>query len=427
MSRRDAPLTRRLMWAFALFALLTAGLFGLYALIFMYAVEDSFLEATLAQEAAAMQRQRADTGTWGRPREAYITLHSEAASFPDDLRELHRAEPWRHEFAGTQGRHYHVLALAGANGEADAWLVAEVSSQLVVRPMRSEVLGLLAASAFVLVLLALGVAAWLARRIARPLATLAATVDAMDPNDLPNELGAGYRNDEVGVLARGLEQLAGRLRAFLAREREFTRDVSHELRTPLTVIRSASERLLAQPGLDAGALASVRHVHHSALQLQQSIDLLLALAREPDAAPGGAPAPVPVLPVIERVIVDQSPLAGGRELEFDIDVPADTQARLPEAVLRTLLSNLVGNAMAHGAAGAITITCDGHRLEIGNPLQADDEGSGVPFERRRDASPGLGLGLGIVRRLCERHAIALDVAHRGDRVVVGFALGVEAR
>lgn len=422
MSRREAPLRRRLMWAFALFSLFTAGLFGLYALTFMYAVEDSLLEATLSREAAAMQRHHAATGAWGEPHERYITLHASADDFPDDLRTLHRQEPWRREFPGQAGRHYHVLALAGADGAPAAWLVAEVSQRLVVRPMRGEVLGLLSATALLLLALSLAVAAWLARRIALPLARLAASVDSLDPGDPPRHLGDGYRNDEVGLLARRLEQLAERLRDFVGREREFTRDVSHELRTPLTVIRSASERLLTHPGLDAAARDSVQHLHVSSLQLQQSIDLLLALAREPDAAIAAPAEPVRVLPVLERVIVDQSPLAGGRELQFDITVPERLAAHLPEVVLRTLLSNLVGNAMAHGADGVISIGSDGQRLLIANPLPPGDDAGNGPFERRRDASPGLGLGLGIVQRLCERHGITLEVDRPPGRVVVAFSL-----
>ena len=419
MSRRDAPLRMRLMWAFALFALFTAALFGLYALNFMYAVEDSFLESTLAQEASAQQRLHAATGQWGPTREAHITLHLRTQDLPADLREAHASEPWRREFTGQQGRHYHVLPLRDARGVAEAWLVAEVSQQLVVRRMRGEVLVLLAGSAAALLLLALAMAAWLARRIARPLDALARAVDQMDPGDLPQRLSDGYRNDEVGVLARGLDQLTQRLRDFVAREREFTRDVSHELRTPLTVIRSASERLLAHEGLDAQSRASVQQLHQSALQLQQSIDLLLALARE-SSLPGGEP--VRVLPLLERVIVDTAALGPPRDLNFDLQVPADTLSPLPEPVLLCLLSNLVGNAMTHGADGTIVVSSADGWLRIANPVRAQDAGEAAGFEHRREDSPGLGLGLGIVRRLCERHGMALRVVRLGERVEVAFSL-----
>lgn len=405
------------MWAFALFTLLVAGLFGLFAITFMYAVEDSLLEATLAREAAVLEDQYASTGRWGTPHEPYVRLHTRTEEFPADLRTALEHEPWRHEFAGQDGRHYHVLPLADESGAARAWLVAEVSGQLVVRPMRDEILWLLALTAAVLVLLALAVAAWLARRTAGPLAHLAAVVETMDPADLPHHLGRGFRNDEVGVLARGLESLTGRLRDFVAREREFTRDVSHELRTPLTVIRSASERLAARSDLAPDARASVEHLQQSALQLQRTVDLLLSLARENRTVSPGAP--VRVLPLLERVIVDQAPLADGRALTMDLQLPASTESDLPEPVLRSLLSNLVGNAMAHGAEGAVRVFVVDGQLHIANPVAAPAAGS---FEQPREGSPGHGLGLGIVRRLCERHGIVLDVRESDGQVVARFPL-----
>ncbi|TNJ34283.1 sensor histidine kinase [Arenimonas terrae] len=416
MSARAAPLRRRLMWAFGLLTLLVAGLFGLFAVTFMYAVEDELLEDTLAREAAVLREGRAATGRWGTPHEPYVRLYTRTEDFPDDLRAARADEPWRREFAGQDGRHYHVLPLTEKGGATTAWLVAEVSGQLVVRSMRDEVLWLLAIAAAALVLLSLAVAAWLARRTAGPLAQLATVVETMDPANLPAQLDQGFRNDEVGVLARGLESLVARLRDFVAREREFTRDVSHELRTPLTVIRSASERLLARTDLDADARASAGHLHQSAMQLQATVDLMLSLAREQAVAPGGT---VRVLPVLERIIVDLSPLAEGRAIELDIELPEPTLTDLPEPVLRCLLSNLIGNALAHSAEGTVRIHLEDGELCIVNPVPPDAD---RPFGQRRDASPGLGLGLGIVQRLCDRHGISLDVRGQDGQVCARFAL-----
>lgn len=418
MSARVAPLRQRMMVVFALFTLLVAGLFGLYSLAFMYAVEDVFLESALDREAGALQRAHAATGRWGMPTEAYMRLYPSPEAFPADLRAQHRDEPLRHEFAGQEGRHYHVRPLRDGSHPPTAWLVAEVSGQLVVRPMRGGILALLLATALALVVMALAVAAALAKRMADPLARLATAVEGMDAAHLPVHLAQGYRNDEVGVLARSLEALSARLREFVEREREFTRDVSHELRTPLTVIRSASEQLLARTDLDAAIRAHAQHLQQSSLQLQHTVDLLLSLARE--APPPADFTALRVLPLLERVIVDLAPLGEGRTLRFDIDVPPDASTRIPEAVLRSLLSNLVGNAMAHGADGWVGIHLRDRALHIENALSP--ELPPAAEGQRREGSPGLGLGLGIVRRLCERHGIALQVSGEGNRVVARIPL-----
>lgn len=404
MSRRSRRLQTRLMLAFAGFTLLTATVFGFYAIVFMYAIEDASFESMLDQEAAYQQRYHAANGRWAEPRERWMAMHADPATFPGDLKGPFDAEPWRTEFAGNDGHHYHLKAVMPPAPVPQAWLVAEVGAQLVVRPMRNEVLGLLAGTGALIVALALLIGWRLARRTSGPLSRLTDLVDAMSPGRWPNRFAHDYPDDEVGILARGLENLAGRVQAFVVREQEFTRDASHELRTPLAVILGATERLLAEPVLSDAGRRHLGHVRESVMQLEQTVATLLALAREQQVAEGAAP--VRVLPVLERVVVEQSPLLEGREwvVAVEVDVPGTAAITLPEPVLHILLSNLVGNAFSHTSAGDVRINVGGGRLRISNEGDAGD-----PAGRwreygafsKREGSSGLGLGLAIVRRLCE--------------------------
>ena len=422
--RRPARLQRRLMIAVAGFVLFTAALFGLYAMAFMYSVEDSFINTTLAQEAAALERQHARDGVWGEPRDAAMRLYRDTASLPDDLRAQYQAEPQRHEFSGRDGRHYHVLPIDPVQPAARVWLVAEVSAQLVVRPMRTRALTLLAASGLVIVVLALTIGLLIARRTAGPLARLAALVDATTPDSLPRGVAAGFHDDEVGTLARGIDALIGRIDAFVSREREFTRDASHELRTPLAVIRSAAERLSADAGLDAAARERVGHIRQSALQLEQTVTTLLALAREEQRGHTAAER-VALLPLLERVVIEQSPLLAGKPVTVDVSVPADVRVALPAPVLNILLANLVGNAFAHTHAGLVRIDVENDRLRVANSRDGADPArrwrAPRPFDRG-EGSAGYGLGLVILRRLCDRYGVDLRIDAADDGVVASVGL-----
>ncbi|WP_032968668.1 hypothetical protein, partial [Stenotrophomonas maltophilia] len=97
-------LRRRLVVAFTVFALLIASVFGVYSLVFMYAVEDSIFNAQLDREAQAQRAYHARTGHWGLPADAAVQLHDSPATFPADLRTVFAEEPWRSEFGGEQGR-----------------------------------------------------------------------------------------------------------------------------------------------------------------------------------------------------------------------------------------------------------------------------------------------------------------------------------
>ena len=99
-------LRRRLVVAFTVFALLIASVFGMYSLVFMYAVEDSIFNAQLDREAEAQRAYHARTGHWRLPADAAVQLHGSPATFPSDLRAEFAQEPWRSEFGGQQGRHH---------------------------------------------------------------------------------------------------------------------------------------------------------------------------------------------------------------------------------------------------------------------------------------------------------------------------------
>ena len=423
MSARPRRLQNRLMLAFAGFTCLTAAVFGLYAVVFMYAVEDSFFEAMLEQEAAVQLRQHAESGHWAPPRDAWISVHADPTSFPADLKAQFSAEPWRREFPGRNARHYHVKEIAPPTSGARVWLVAEVSAHLVVRPMRNKVLLLLACSGLLIVATALLAGYWLARRTTGPLSRLAARVDRMSPDQLPVDFAQDFPADEVGVLARGLQGLVRRVHAFITREQEFTRDVSHELRTPLAVILGAAERLATEPHLTDAGRQYLGHVRQSIAQLEQTVTSLLTLAREERSVDHGEP--VPILPVLERVIVEQSPLLDGKEVTVEVEVGHRTRIALPAPVLHILLSNLIGNAFAHTTAGKVRVDLEHDRLRIANSGDATDPAARWQLQQafsKRDGSSGFGLGFAIVRRLCDRHRIDLRIEHGDGTVIASIGL-----
>lgn len=413
-------LRNRLMLAFAVFALAVASLFGLYVAVFVYSVEDRFFEAMLEQEARQQLEQRATRGTWSPPRNAFMTMHDSPATFPADLKVAFNAEPWRREIAGTEGRHYHLRALQPGGSGAPGWLVAEVSQQLVVRPMRRQILALLAWSGVAVVVVAVLAGAWLARRTTRPLSKLAALVDDMAPARLPVGFAADFPDDEVGVLARGLDRLSGQVRAFVAREHAFTRDASHELRTPLAVIRSAIEQLAHEPGLSAAGRLQLDHVQQSARHLEQTVITLLTLAREENVERDATP--LAVLPVLEQVVVEQAALLEGKPVAVRVDVPGDARLTVPGPVLHMLLANLVGNAFAHTRAGEVHIDVAAGRLRIRNTAPAGDPDTIVRPFAKGEGSAGFGLGLAIVHRLCDRFAIDLRIEGTEHATVASFSV-----
>lgn len=428
MSGPTYRLQNRLMLVIGAFVLMTAIVFAFYAMVFTYSVEDAFLDAALEHEAAAQLEEKARSGQWAIPRDRSMKIYPEVSLFPQDLRAVYLQEPWRHEFPGEEGRHYHLRVIDVPDSKERVWLVAEVSSQLVVRPLRGRIMMLFAVSGTLLVAIALLAAYWVARRTTAPLSLLVREVDQITPENLKVGLSRNVRDDEVGILARGLDNLIARIHAFIAREQEFTRDASHELRTPLAVIRSAIEGLLREPGLSASGMAQLHDIRQSSMQLEQTVTSLLSLAR--DERDGNEAELIALLPTIERVIVEQAPLLEGKSVKVDVAVSARVHARISASVLHIVLSNLIGNAFAHTEKGEVRIDVVADWLQIVNT--ADGSDPALKWRepnafRKREGSSGFGFGLGIVRRLCDRHEIEVQIDSVEGKTIARMALMQDAQ
>lgn len=412
---RLPTLRRQVIGAFAVFTFVVAALFGTFALLFTYAVEDRFFVDVLESEAALQKAHRQRSGSWLPPRGSQVSLHESSATLPADLRARIAEQPLRSEHAGEDGRHYHLLRIDAVSPDpSSALLVAEVSQQLVVRRMRGEMLRILGWAMLGVVAIGMLIGYWLARRTAAPLAALAGEVASLQLDEAPRLAQKAGGCQEIDTLARAFDTLAGRVREFVVREREFTVDASHELRTPLAVIQSACERLASEPLLSLQAHRQVEFLRRSVGLLQETLTTLLAMAREENSA--SKPEPVILLPMLEELIVERSVLLEGKPVEVVLDVGEDDCLVASPLALRLVLSNLIGNAFAHTAGGRVQIGFETGRLHIVNSGQMDSPATSA------DARGG-GIGLAIVRRLCERHDIGLrlDAGAATIRVVLGPA------
>lgn len=403
-------LHRRLMAALAAFTFGVSALFGLFAMVFVYTVEDRFFERLLAEEAQRQQSHVERHGQWAQPASDFITVHAESATLPAEITRTLAAEPNRREMAGEQGRHYHLQRLQSAAGPA--WLVAEVSQQLIVRPMRDKLLRWLALWGTAVVGVSLALAWALSRRVSAPLETLAARASQATPEHLPQRLADGTRDDEVGALARSFDALLDRTRAFIAREQAFTRDASHELRTPVAVLRMGLERLQGDPAVAPSLQAQLASMHAATLLMQQTIDTLLLLAREPEGSAGFQAPPTAVLPLLEQWVVAHAQWLDHQRLTLDVQLARHDALALPAPVLQLAMAGLLSNAFAHGQPGGqVVVSFEHGALSIRNPSPPLPQAAGETFVKGSE-SDGLGVGLSIVRRLLARHGGQLALQHQ---------------
>ena len=314
--------------------------------------------------------------------------------------------------------------------------VIQVAQPMSVREQRAAELALRTLAPFALLLPALALLIWLAVGHAlNPLARLTALVKARREDTL-EPLPDSQLPDEVRPLVGALNELLGRLGASLGRERAFMADAAHELRTPLTALLLQMDTLARASG-ETERAAAMERLSEGVQRAIRLVEQMLALARE---EPRTAPKHVPValVPLAREVIGELEPLADAHHIDLGLSAAEPlTVAGDPEA-LRTLLRNLVDNAVRYAGEDArvdVSVQSAGSAADPRADLAVTDSGPGIPaaersrvfdrfYRRAGTEPPGSGLGLAIVKAIADAHGatLTLDVGHegRGLKVSVSF-------
>jgi len=253
-------------------------------------------------------------------------------------------------------------------------------------------------------------------------------LDPMPKSDLPTE---------VQPLVGALNDLLGQLGAALERERGFLADAAHELRTPLTALHlqmgtlaraaNEAERADAMEKLSAGVQRAIRLVEQ-----------LLSLARQEPRA-DTVRRRLRFDDLAREVVAEMVPLADARSIDLGISASQPSFVLGDAEALRTLVRNLVDNAVRYTPVGGTVDVAVQESDEPGTThgavLRVMDTGPGIPLEERQrvfdrfyrppgTAPPGSGLGMAIVKAIADAHGatIVLDTAphSQGLSVTVSF-------
>lgn len=259
----------------------------------------------------------------------------------------------------------------------------------------------------------------LARNIVRPLEQLQAAVQRIEEGNLGQTV-AVTSNDEVGKLARAFNAMSAQLAHDEVLRRNMVNDVAHELRTPLTNLICSVEAM--QDGLRAPTAPAIDSLHDDLLLLQRLVDDLQTLTL---AEAGKLPLHRELLEVreeVERCVRAQSESARVR-----VDAVEGLIVNGDRVRFQQIVSNLLRNALTHGAATQIDVTARAAGDEV--ELIVADDGPGIApehlphiFDRFYRADPsrdratgGAGLGLAIVKNLVELHGGRIEVRSEAGR------------
>jgi signal transduction histidine kinase len=282
---------------------------------------------------------------------------------------------------------------------------------------RRIVLSALATGLAPMLLLALAIGAFFARRASRRLTAIHDTIARIMKGGTHLRLPVRSRHDAIDKISRDVNLMLDEIMRLLVQIKGVSDNIAHDLRSPLAVVHAQLER-----GLESSNDEALRGVARQALaHIDKAMLTVAALLRLADVEYGPKSSKfqsIDLSAICADLFEFFEPLATSKSINMTREIQSPVQILGDGDLMREAVSNLIGNAIKftpEGGTVRVSVT-----QEDGRPVvRVSDNGIGVEpaeqdkiFQRfYRTASghrvPGSGLGLSIAAAIANLHDFEL--------------------
>ncbi|MDT8330772.1 sensor histidine kinase [Roseomonas gilardii] len=251
------------------------------------------------------------------------------------------------------------------------------------------------------------------KHVLAPLKQVQDALRERDPRDLsPLAVAAP---PEIAALVGAIDGFMARLDRRIGMMQRMIGDAAHQIRTPLAGLASQVD-LLSVEGDPARRATQLRRIAARTEQLGRLVGQLFnhaMVTHRPDVVP---PEPVDLVALARRILLDLPEGDGTAAPLLSLDAPEEPLVVPGDPIsLREAVSNLVNNALQHGAASRLEVRV--FRQGGDAVLEVVDDGPGIPptlwarvrepFHPRGEGRTGAGLGLAIADEVVRAHGGSL--------------------
>jgi signal transduction histidine kinase len=256
--------------------------------------------------------------------------------------------------------------------------------------------------------------AWLALRVSRaaltPLRNTADAIATIDEKQLNRRIEMRDMPIELIPMCERMNQLLTRLERAFSQRKQFLADVAHELRTPTAAMLTTLELAVRRPRDHSALVESIQTSLADAKLLRRLIDTLMEQVRSDHLMDRGVIETIDVTALVRECVRAIEGLAAEKDVKVISDVPDECTITTQPDRLRSVLLNLLSNAVEYNRTGG-TVRIALTRNNGGVELVVQDTGVGIPAEHlphvfepfyradraARNEQSHLGLGLFLVR------------------------------
>jgi len=337
---------------------------------------------------------------------------SSLASIPVELRSL---PPGLHDEIGVADRS--VTALVRDVGDQRIYMTFDLTEQ-----EREEssmfwwalVFFLLGASILSVVIW------WLSGKLLRPVSDLATAIDRVTPDEREQRIEVAENNvSEIATIAGAMNRYFERMDGFVMRERAFIDSVSHELRTPIAVIAGATEVIGADAELPDSSRRPLARIRQTAADVEQLITALLVLAKAPARLRASGESCL-LEELVPQIVTAHEHLRKEKTLQLVVGELTPGRINASAQIVQVAIANILRNAIENTDRGRIDI-----RVQPAGVVRIQDSGRGMSPEeigrvyaalaRNGSGSSSSGIGLQLIRRICEHLGWTLEIAPDMDQ------------
>jgi len=346
-------------------------------------------------------------------------LFERIGKYPPGYHEVRFSKP------GQLDEEYHFIVKMLPNSSQRLYAVYDVGSLEISDAYAMKILELILLGGVLALGLACIVGWFVARRVSAPVEVLTAKIEKVSLDNLPVGLVEKGMDDEVSFLGRRLEEASQRIKDYIIREQQFTRNASHELRSPVTVIKGAVELLEAQYTQSATVSTEpLKRIKRAVVEMELLIETFLDLARNKEDSL--VTTRCDLVTLCETAIEDLSYLIEDKPFTVRCETKMPGVVTAPAPVVSIVIKNILRNAFQHTGRGEVIVVIQD------NTVIVQDTGKGIDPEmfrqilKQQEEDSDVthqGFGLAIVDMICKRFGWELELQSDGlgTRVSLSFA------